>query len=146
MIAIGCDHTALELKAEIIRHLEKRGETVKDYGVYTTERSDYPVIAETVACAVVSGDAARGILICGTGVGMSIAANKVRGVRCVCCSEPYSAEFSRRHNDTNILAFGARVLGSELAKMITDSWLDAPYEGGRHAPRVEMLSNLEHRA
>ncbi|MGM7556486.1 ribose 5-phosphate isomerase B [Aerococcus christensenii] len=142
-IAIGGDHVGQLLKPEIIEFLKKLGHEVKDFGTYTTERTDYPIYAKQVAESVVNGEYDKGVLICGTGVGISIAANKVKGVRAVCCSEPYSAKLSRQHNDTNILAFGSRVVGLELAKMIVEEWLSAEYEGGRHEKRVEMISEIE---
>lgn len=138
-IAVGCDHVGLELKKHVIEHLESRGIDVKDYGTDTAERTDYPVFAKAVADAVVSGECDGGILICGTGVGISIAANKVRGIRAVVCSEPYSARLSREHNDTNVLSFGSRVVGRDLALMIVDAWLGGEYEGGRHSKRIDMI-------
>ena len=142
-IAIGNDHVAVEMKNIIAGHLEELGHEVVNYGTDSAERFDYPVSGYRVGRAVASGEVDLGILICGTGVGISLAANKIRGVRAVVCSEPYSAKLSREHNDTNILAFGARVVGPELAKMIVDAWLDAEFEGGRHARRVAMLAEIE---
>ncbi|MBQ9796839.1 MAG: ribose 5-phosphate isomerase B [Clostridia bacterium] len=142
-IAIGNDHVALELKREILQYLTELGHEVIDMGTYSTERCDYPVFGERTAHAVANGEAERGIVICGTGVGISLAANRVRGIRCVVCSEPYSAGLSRAHNNTNMLAFGARVVGSELAKMIVKTWLETEFEGGRHARRVQMLDEIE---
>lgn len=142
-IAIGGDHVGQILKPEMIEYIESLGHEVKDFGPYSTERTDYPIYAEQVSEAVANGEFDRGILICGTGVGISIAANKINGIRCVCCSEPYSAKLSRQHNDTNVLAFGSRVIGLELAKMIVQEWLDEGYEGGRHSRRVEMIAGLE---
>lgn len=142
-IGIGNDHVAYALKLEILEHLKNSGHEVIDFGHHSEERTDYPVYGEAVANAVVQKKVECGILICGTGVGISIAANKVNGIRAVVCSEPYSAMLSKQHNDTNILAFGARVVGSELAKMIVDSWLNASYEAGRHAKRVDMIKTLE---
>ncbi len=142
-IGIGNDHVALEMKNEIKEYLIQKGHQVTDYGTHSPERCDYPKYGELVAKAVASEEVDRGILICGTGVGISLAANKVRGIRTVVCSEPYSAGLSREHNDTNILAFGARVVGIELAKMIVDTWLSAEFEGGRHARRVEMIREIE---
>lgn len=142
-LAIGSDHVGLELKPIIIDYLKELGHEVEDFGPYTAERADYPIYGKKVAEEVVNGNFDLGILICGTGVGISIAANKVKGVRAVVCSEPYSAKLSREHNNTNILAFGARVIGSELAKMIVKEWLDAEFEGGRHANRVEMICDIE---
>lgn len=142
-LAIGCDHVALDLKKEILEYVESLGHEIEDLGPFTDERTDYPIYGQKVAKAVANKKYDRGILICGTGVGISIAANKVKGIRAVCCSEPYSAKLSREHNDSNILAFGARVIGSELAKMIVKEWLDAEYEGGRHQRRVDMLAEIE---
>jgi ribose 5-phosphate isomerase B len=142
-LAIGSDHVGLELKPLIIEYLKELGHEVEDFGPFTNERTDYPVYGKKVAEEVVKGNFDLGILICGTGVGISIAANKVKGIRAVVCSEPYSAKLSREHNNTNILAFGARVIGSELAKMIVKEWLDAKFEGGRHANRVEMIGEIE---
>ena len=144
-IGIGNDHSALELKAEIIEFLKEKGHEVVDYGTKTSESCDYPVYGEIVGRAVVSKEVDCGILICGTGLGISLAANKVKGVRAVVCSEPYSAKLSRQHNNTNILAFGARVIGIELAKMIIDEWLNAEFEGGRHQTRVDMITAIENK-
>ena len=138
-IAMGNDHVAVALKREIAAHLRAGGHDVVDMGTDSEERCDYPVYGKRVARAVAAGEVQLGILICGTGVGISIAANKVRGIRAVVCSEPYSARLSREHNDSNILAFGARVVGVDLAKMIVDSWLGACFEGGRHQRRIDML-------
>ena len=142
-IAIGCDHVGYELKGKVIEHLKEKGIEVKDFGTNSTERTDYPIYGEAVVNAVASKEFDKGILICGTGVGISLAANKVNGIRAVVCSEPYSALLSRQHNDTNILAFGARVVGLDLALMIVDAWLSGTYEGGRHARRVQMISDIE---
>ncbi|SDQ02507.1 ribose 5-phosphate isomerase B [Carnobacterium viridans] len=142
-IAIGSDHVGYELKPAIIDYLEELGHEVNDFGPYTTERTDYPIFSKKVAENVANHNFDLGILICGTGVGISIAANKVEGIRAVVCSEPYSAKLSREHNNTNILAFGSRVIGTELAKMIVKEWLDAEYEGGRHENRVNMISEIE---
>ncbi|MBP8253213.1 MAG: ribose 5-phosphate isomerase B [Citrobacter sp.] len=142
-IAIGCDHVGIILKPTITEHLEAKGITVIDKGAHGEQRTDYPLYAKAVADAVVSQEADLGILICGSGIGISIAANKVNGIRAVVCSEPYSAKLSRLHNNTNILAFGSRVIGAELAKMIVDEWLSAEFEGDRHQKRVEMIAALE---
>lgn len=142
MIALGSDHAGLPLKREIIKYLEARHLEYKDYGTYTEESCDYPDFGEAVARAVASGECGRGLLFCGTGVGISIAANKVRGIRAVVCSEGYSAEMSRRHNDANILALGARVVGPGLAEHIVDLWLNTEFEGGRHARRVDKLNRI----
>lgn len=143
MIALASDHVGLEMKRSVMRMLDERGLAWRDYGTCTGERCDYPVYGAAAAQAVASGECDRGIVICGTGVGISLAANKIHGIRCVVCSEPYSAKLSRQHNDTNMLAFGARVVGEELARMIVETWLDTPYEGGRHQRRVEQLAQLE---
>lgn len=145
-IAIGCDHVGLLLKPEIIHHLTARGLDVINKGTNSDERTDYPVYAKAVALSVANGEADLGILICGSGVGISIAANKVPGIRAIVCSDPYSAKLSREHNNTNILAFGSRVIGAELAKMIVDEWLNARFEGGRHQTRIDMISALEKEA
>ncbi|HHT93373.1 MAG TPA: ribose 5-phosphate isomerase B [Clostridiaceae bacterium] len=141
--AIGNDHTGVDLKEIIKKHLEEKGVEVKDFGTQSRSASDYPLIAEELAKSVASGECEAGILICGTGVGVSIAANKVKGIRACCCSEPFSAKLSKMHNDSNVLCIGARVVGSELAKMIVDEWFNAEYEGGRHARRVGMISDIE---
>ena len=142
-IAIGNDHAAVELKNIISDHLKERGFEVVNFGTNSTESFDYPIAGYKVGRAVASGECDLGVLICGTGVGISLAANKVEGVRAVVCSEPFSAKLSRMHNNTNVLAFGARVVGSELAKMIVDEWLDAEFEGGRHERRVNMLKEID---
>ncbi|MCL2031365.1 MAG: ribose 5-phosphate isomerase B [Oscillospiraceae bacterium] len=143
VVALGSDHLAYELKQEIHALLEGMGHTVIDYGVGRVESSDYPVSGRAAAKAVAAGDCERGIVMCGTGVGISLAANKVRGVRCVVCSEPYSAKMARLHNDANMLALGARVVGPELAKMITEVFMTTGFEGGRHVKRVAMLEPEE---
>ncbi|MBQ9464984.1 MAG: ribose 5-phosphate isomerase B [Lachnospiraceae bacterium] len=144
-IVIGNDHAAVEMKNEIKAYLESKGIEVLNVGTDTSESVNYPEYGEKVGRAVVGGEADRGIAICGTGVGISIACNKVRGVRAVCCSEPYSAKLSRMHNDSNVLCFGARVIGPELAKMIVDEWIATEFEGGRHKKRVDMISAIEAR-
>ncbi|EAG5448178.1 ribose 5-phosphate isomerase B [Listeria monocytogenes] len=142
-IAIGNDHVGIELKPVIVAYLQDLGHEVDDFGAFSNERTDYPEYGKKVAESVAAGKSDLGILICGSGVGISIAANKVNGIRAVVCSEPYSAKLSREHNNTNILAFGSRVVGAELAKMIVQNWLDAGFEGGRHAKRVEMIARIE---
>ena len=142
-IGIGNDHTALELKAEIIEFLKENGHEVVDYGTKEAGSCDYPVYGEIVARAVVAGEVERGILICGTGLGISLAANKVKGIRAAVCSEPYTAKMSRAHTDCQVLAFGARIVGAELAKMIVDVWLNTEFEGGRHQRRVDMINAVE---
>lgn len=144
-IAIGNDHAAVDMKNEIMAYLKELGHEVINFGIDEPVRCNYPVYGEAVANAVVSGEADRGILICGTGVGISLAANKVNGIRAVVCSEPYTAKLSRQHNNTNVLAFGARVIGIETAKMIVDEWLAAQYEGGRHQVRLDMIADIEQR-
>lgn len=142
-IAMGNDHTAVELKNIIKEFAQEKGYEVLDLGTNSSESCDYPVYGEKVGKAVASGQADLGIVICGTGVGISLAANKVKGIRACVCSEPYTAKLSRMHNNSNVLAFGARVVGSEMAKMITEEWLNASYEGGRHQRRVDMLMEIE---
>ncbi|HSL31690.1 MAG TPA: ribose 5-phosphate isomerase B [Anaerolineales bacterium] len=142
-IAIGNDHVGVALKEEIKNLLHESGYTVQDFGTHSGERTDYPLFAREVTGAVTSNQADAGILICGTGVGMAITANKVKGIRAVVCSEPYSAQLSRQHNNTNILAMGSRVVGPELARMIVKAWLEAEYEGGRHAARLDIISQIE---
>ena len=142
-IAIGNDHSAVELREVISAHLKERGYEVEEVGTFSTESSNYPEWGEKVARKVVAKEADLGIAICGTGVGISIACNKVKGIRAVVCSEPYSARLSRQHNNANVLCFGARVVGTELAKMIVDEWLDAEFQGGRHQMRIDMISRIE---
>ena len=142
-IGIGNDHSAVEMKQEVVKYLQELGYEVVNYGTDTTESCHYPIYGEKVARAVVAGEVDLGLLICGTGVGISLAANKVKGIRAVVCSEPYSAKLSRQHNNTNILAFGARVIGVEMAKMIIDEWLNAEFQGGRHQDRVNMIMAIE---
>jgi ribose 5-phosphate isomerase B len=142
-IAIGSDHVGYPLKEEIKKYLEELGYAYQDFGAHSVERTDYPLFAKDVTSAVSSNQADLGILICGTGVGMSITANKVKGIRAVVCSEPYSAMLSRQHNNTNVLALGSRVIGPELARMIVKAWLEAEFEGGRHASRLEIISQIE---
>lgn len=142
-IAIGCDHIGYSMKLHISQYLQEKGYELVDCGTDSTERCDYPVYGQRVALKVKKGDADLGILICGTGVGISIAANKVTGIRAVVCSEPYTAGLSRIHNNTNILAFGARVIGEAVAEQIVDEFLNARYEGGRHQKRINMLTEIE---
>lgn len=142
-LAIGSDHAAYEFKLEILKYLDELGVTYEDLGSHSAERTDYPVWGKAVADQVAQGEADLGMLFCGTGVGMSISANKVKGVRAVVCSEPYSAKMSRMHNNSNVLCLGARVVGPDLAKMIIKEWLSAQFEGGRHAQRVEIIMDIE---
>ncbi len=143
MIALGSDHAGRGLKEEIKKLLDERGLEYTDFGTDTDDSCDYPVYGYAAASAVASGKCDRGLLFCGTGVGISLAANKVKGIRCVVCSEPYSAKMSRLHNNSNMLALGSRVVGTELARMIVETWLDADFEGGRHQRRVDLISAIE---
>ena len=146
MIAIGCDHAGFELKQFIIKHLEDRGIEYKDYGTYSTDSVDYAVYAEKTARAVAGGECTLGLLFCGTGVGISMAANKVRGIRAACCSDMFSAEMTRRHNDANILCLGGRVVSPEKAIELVDVFLDTPFSGeDRHARRIAQITELENR-
>ena len=142
-LVIGNDHVALEMKNEIMAYLQEKGHEVVNIGTDSPDRFDYPVSGYRAAKMVASGEADGGILICGTGVGISLSANKVRGIRCCVCSEPYSARLSKQHNNTNMIAFGARVVGIELAKMIVDAWLEAEFEGGRHQRRIDMIREIK---
>lgn len=142
-LAIGNDHAAVEMKMEIMKHLQDRGIEVVNVGTDSGERFNYPVAGYRAARLVASGEVDGGVLICGTGIGISLAANKVRGIRAAACSEPYSAKLSKEHNNSNMIAFGARVVGIDMAKMIVDSWLDAKFQGGRHAERVAMITEIE---
>lgn len=146
MLALGSDHGGFPLKKEIIKYLDEKGIAYKDLGTYTEESCDYPVYGEIVGRAVASGEYERGIIICGTGIGISIAANKVRGVRAALCGDCYSAEYARLHNNANVLALGARVVGVGLALKIVEIFLNTDAEGGRHAKRVEIFSEIEKRS
>ena len=143
MIAIGCDHGGFALKQEVMRHLDELGLAYQDFGTYSEESCDYPVYGEAVARAVAAGECERGILCCGTGIGISIAANKVPGIRCACCSDCYSATMTRRHNDANMLAMGARVVGPDLGRMIARMFLTTDFEGGRHQRRIDQIAAIE---
>ena len=145
MLAIGSDHGGYALKQAVMKHLSERGVEYRDFGTYSEESCDYPDFGEAVGRAVASGECERGIVICGTGIGISIAANKVRGVRCALCGDCFSAEMTRRHNDANVLAMGARVLGEGLALKIVDTFLDTGFDGGRHARRIAKLAEIEQR-
>lgn len=140
---IGCDHAALHMKNDLIGYLNDKGYEIEDVGPYTPESVDYPVYAKKVCDKVLADKGSLGILICGTGIGMSIAANKVKGIRAAAVSEVFSAIMTRKHNDANVLCMGARVIGIETAKMIADGFLEAEYEGGRHQKRVDMIMELE---
>ena len=144
-IAIGCDHGALALKESVKKVLAELGAEVDDIGAFTEDSVDYPDIAEKVCEKVVSGAAERGVVLCGTGIGISMAANKIKGIRCALCSEAYSARMARAHNDANVLAFGGRVLGPELAGDIVRTFFSQEFEGGRHARRVGKIMALENK-
>ena len=143
MIALACDHGALDLKQAIMAHLDKRGLAYKDFGCYTKDSCDYPDFAGPAAQAVASGECDRGIVVCTTGIGVSITANKVRGIRCALCSEPLSAEMTRRHNNANMLAMGAGMIGKNMAERIVEVFLSTEFEGGRHERRVGLLDAIE---
>ena len=145
MIALACDHTGVALKKEIMKLLDEMGLAWKDFGNYDENNrdDDYPVYGYKAAKAVADGECDRGILICGTGIGIGIAAGKVKGIRVCTCSDVYSAILSKQHNDSNILTMGARVVGTEVAKMIAKGWLTAEFQGGRHQRRVDMIKRIE---
>lgn len=143
MIAIGCDHGGFELKEAIIAHLKERGTEYKDFGIYEVKSVDYPEIAAQVAKSVQSGECEKGILVCGTGIGMSLAANKFKGIRAAACSETFSAKYTRLHNDSNILCLGGRVIGPGVGLEMVDLFIDTEFEGGRHTRRVDMIKALE---
>lgn len=140
-IVIGSDHGGYEYKEQIVSHLKEKGYECVDVGTYSTDSCDYPVIARTVTTKITTGEADRGILICGTGIGMSIVANKVKGIRAALCGDTFSARASRAHNNSNVLCLGERVIGINLAMDIVDIWLESKFEGGRHQRRVDMMEN-----
>ena len=142
-IAIGCDHAAYQLKNQVKQHIEAAGHEVRDFGTFDEASVDYPDYAFFVGKAVISGECERGILLCGTGIGIGIAANKIPGVRAALCHDLFSAEASRLHNNANILTMGARVIEPELALKITDTWLNTEFEGGRHQRRIDKITSLE---
>ena len=145
-VAIACDHAALALKNAVVKHLTERGFEVKDFGIHEPGAADYPDYALPVAEEVASGRADRGILICGTGIGMSICANKVKGIRCALCSDTFSAHATREHNDANMLAFGERVVGGGLALDIVDTFLDTPFSNAeRHQKRIDKITAIENK-
>lgn len=144
-IAIGNDHTGVELKNHIKKYVEDMGYEVVNFGTDTNDSCDYPLYGEKVGRAVAGGQCDLGILICGTGIGISLAANKVKGVRAAVCSEPYSAKLTRQHNNANIIAFGARVVSTQMAENIVKDFLNAQFEGGRHQYRVDMLTDIENK-
>lgn len=142
-IAIGSDHAGFSLKERIKGFLIGKGHEVIDFGTTSQDSTHYPLFAKDVSLAVQKGEADRGILVCGTGIGMSITANKFRGVRAALCLNEYMARMSRLHNDANVLCLGDRILGEELALSIVEVWLETPFEGGRHAKRVELIKEME---
>lgn len=142
-IIIGCDHGGFELKNEIIAHLEKKGIKVTDVGTYSTDSCNYPDYARKVCERIQSGEFERGILVCGTGIGISIAANKHNGIRAACCSDTFSARMTRMHNNANVLCMGGRVVGPGLACDMVDLFVDTEFEGGRHQARVDLLTDIE---
>lgn len=146
MIAIGCDHSALDLKEAIMEHLSILGIEYKDFGTYTEDSCDYPDIAKPVCQAIQSGECDKGILICGTGIGISMSANKMKGIRCALCHDYFSAKYTRLHNDSQIIAFGARVIGSGLACELVDVFLNTPFAGDRHSVRIDKMMALENEA
>jgi len=143
MIALACDHGAYALKETIKKHLQDKGYEVKDFGTYSEESCDYPDFGAPAARAVASGECEKGIVMCTTGIGISISANKVKGIRCALLSDPVSARLTRQHNDTNMMALGAGFVGPMLAKEIVDVWLGTEFEGGRHQRRVDKMMALE---
>lgn len=143
MIAIGSDHGGYLLKEELKKHLEEKGIEFKDFGTDSTASCDYPIYAEKVCRAIQSGECDKGILICGTGIGMSMCANKCKGIRAAHCSDHFSAEFTRKHNDANVLCMGARTIGPGVALQLADIFLTTEFEGGRHERRVAMMMELE---
>ena len=143
MIALGSDHGGWALKQEVMKHLDARGLEYKDYGTYSEDSCDYPVYGKAVAHAVADGECEKGIIICGTGIGISIAANKVKGIRCALCTDSLQAEMTRRHNDANMMALGAGITGGNLAKRMVEIFLHTEFEGGRHARRVALLDAIQ---
>ncbi len=145
IIVLGCDHGGLEHKNAIAEHLKERGFTVTDCGIYEQKSVNYPEIAEKVALEIVNGKADLGILVCGTGIGMSLAANKIKGIRAAAVSEHFSAKYTRLHNNSNILCLGGRVIGVGTALELADLFVDTKFEGGRHQTRVDMITDIESR-
>lgn len=142
-IAIGCDHGGISLKDSIVNYLEERGVQIEDFGTFGTDSVDYPDFAYKVARSVADGKADKGILMCGTGIGISIAANKVNGIRCALCHNTDTAKLTAMHNDSNVLAMGGRVIDADTAVNIVKTWLDTPFEGGRHINRINKISEIE---
>ncbi len=145
MIALGCDHGGFPMMQEVKKYLDELGLAYQDFGTYSLDSCDYPDFGEAAARAVADGSCDRGILVCTTGVGISICANKVRGIRCALCSEPVSAEMSRRHNNANVLAMGGAMIGVNMMKRIVDAFLNTEFEGGRHERRVSKIMAIETR-
>ncbi len=143
MLAIGCDHGGFELKNHIKEHLENRGIKFKDFGTFDEASCDYPDIAQAVCESIKNGESDKGILVCGTGIGMSISANKVKGIRAAHVTDVYSAKMTKMHNNSNVICLGGRVTGRELAFMIVDTWLDTEFAGGRHQARIDKISAQE---
>lgn len=143
MIALGSDHGGFLYKEELKKHLDEKGIEYIDFGTDSTASCDYPVYAEKVCRAIQSGECEKGILICGTGIGMSICANKFKGIRAACCGDHFSAEFTRKHNDSNVLCMGARTIGAGVALQLADIFLSTEFEGGRHQKRVDMITAFE---
>lgn len=143
VLSIGCDHGGFELKNAIIAHMNERGIEVKDFGTFDGSAVDYPEIALKVTASVTSGESKRGILVCGTGIGMSMAANKVKGIRAAVCTDHFSAKFTRLHNDANIMCLGGRVIGPGVACELADLFVDTEFEGGRHQRRIDMVMAIE---
>ena len=143
MIAIGCDHGAFALKNSVKKYLEDRGLEVKDFGIHEEKRVDYPDIAEVVCKSIVSGECEKGILLCGTGIGISIAANKIKGIRAAVCNEVYCAKMAKCHNNANVITMGGRVVGEDVALEIVSAWLDSEFMGERHQQRIDKITNLE---
>jgi len=142
-IALACDHAGFELKEKVKKYLTGKSFEVRDLGCYSPERVDYPLYGEKAANAVATNECEAGVLICGTGIGISLAANKVKGIRAAVCSEPVSARLAKEHNNANIIAFGARIVGEEMAYAILDAYFAASFQGGRHAERVNIISGIE---
>jgi len=143
MIALASDHAGFELKKEIAAFLDEKKLEYKDFGTFSSASCDYPLFALQAASAVAHGNCECGILICGTGIGMSIAANKIKGIRCALCADCFSAKFSKEHNNSNMLALGSRVTGAGLARLIVENWLNAKFEGGRHERRISQIADIE---
>lgn len=143
MIAIGADHGGFELKNKIVKWLEENGYDVKDFGIHENKSVDYPDIAEVVCKSITSGECDRGILVCGTGIGISIAANKIKGIRAAVCGDIYSAAMTKRHNNANVITLGGRVVGEDVGIEIVKAWLTNEFEGGRHQNRIDKITNLE---